>query len=156
MIEIIEGNIFKSNADVIVHQTNTKGVMGSGIAKQVKQLYPSVFSEYKKKCDDAKLMRYEILGDFQLCNIGNNKYICNIFGQKNFGYDGKCYSNYEALRTAFVGLNEFCSGKSMSVAIPYLMSCHRGGGDWNIVSEIIEQELVNCRVVFYKYTEGVN
>ena len=43
MIKHIKGDIFKSNADAILHQVNCQGVMGSGIAKQVKENFPVVF-----------------------------------------------------------------------------------------------------------------
>ena len=37
MIEHIKCDIFESGADAILHQVNCQGVMGSGIAKQVKE-----------------------------------------------------------------------------------------------------------------------
>ena len=40
------------------------------------------------------------------------------------------------------------------IAIPYLMGCHRGGGDWEIVSKMIEEELAGCDVTYYRYTAG--
>ena len=38
MLKIIDGDIFASGADIIAHQTNCQGVMGSGVAKQVSSL----------------------------------------------------------------------------------------------------------------------
>ena len=40
----IYGDIFLSNADAILHQVNCQGVMGSGVAKQVREKYPIVVS----------------------------------------------------------------------------------------------------------------
>lgn len=42
MIKHIKGDIFQSSADVILHQVNCQGVMGSGVAKQVREKYPDV------------------------------------------------------------------------------------------------------------------
>ena len=42
MIQIIEGNLFDSNAHIIAHQVNCQGVMGSGVAKQVKERFSSL------------------------------------------------------------------------------------------------------------------
>ena len=52
MIEIKKGDLLKSNADVIVHQTNCLGIMGSGVAYQIKKKYPQVFQEYYKFCKE--------------------------------------------------------------------------------------------------------
>lgn len=43
MLKHIKGDIFKSNADAILHQVNCQGVMNSGVAKQVREKYPIVF-----------------------------------------------------------------------------------------------------------------
>ena len=47
---MIDGNIFDCTENIIVHQTNCQGVMGSGIAKQVKERYPEVFNAYYHYC----------------------------------------------------------------------------------------------------------
>lgn len=51
MIKHIKCDIFKSGADIICHQVNCQGVMGSGIAKQVREKYPVVYRDYKRMCD---------------------------------------------------------------------------------------------------------
>ena len=35
MIKVIPGNLFDSEAQILAHQVNCKGVMGSGVAKEV-------------------------------------------------------------------------------------------------------------------------
>ena len=56
MIEYIEGDIFKSPAQVIVNTVNTMGVMGKGLALEFKQRYPkclpSIVQHAKKAIDD--------------------------------------------------------------------------------------------------------
>ena len=54
MLKIINGNIFDGNEDIICHQTNCLGIMGGGIALQVKKLYPNVYNEYSNLCKDYK------------------------------------------------------------------------------------------------------
>lgn len=157
MIEFINGNIFECNADAILHQVNCQGVMGSGIAKDIKQRYPSVFDEYKKMCDENKLaecslLKSKLLGEILICNQDDNKerYIVNLFSQDRYGNNG-CYTDYEALRKCLAKVNNEFSGRQ--IAIPYKMSCNRGGGDWNIVTKIIEKELKDCYVKIYKLKE---
>ena len=51
MIQYIRGNLFTSNAKVLVNTVNTVGVMGKGIAYDFKKYYPKMFEEYKQLCD---------------------------------------------------------------------------------------------------------
>lgn len=39
-VVIKEGNVFDSDAKIICHQVNCQGVMGSGVAKEVRERYP--------------------------------------------------------------------------------------------------------------------
>lgn len=138
MIKIIEGNLFDTKANIICHQANAQGIMGSGVALQVKQLYPKVYLSYKKDYDNGLLK----LGYVNFCSNGKNQLIANMIGQEKYGYDGSKYTNYDKLqecfdKVVFCAYNEF--DKKPIIAFPYLMSCHRGGGDWNIVYDMIEK-----------------
>nr|WAI02642.1 MAG: SLOG family protein [Candidatus Methanoperedens sp.] len=46
----VQGDIFTSNAEVIVNSVNCVGVMGKGIALEFKKRYPEMFAEYRKVC----------------------------------------------------------------------------------------------------------
>lgn len=163
MLKVIYGDIFDSNADAILHQVNCQGVMGSGVAKQVREKYPFVYQQYKEACDAGEELKSRtrvktpLLGYAQVCPKYNylfgderdHQSIVNLFAQDKYGYDGKCYTDYTALQECLKDVNERFAGKE--VALPYLMACHRGGGDWNIVSKIIEETLTDCDVTIYKY-----
>lgn len=136
MIKHIQCDIFKSGADVILHQVNCQGAMNSGVAKQVRERYPWVYATYKRACDNAKKSGKRMLGRCQEVFIDETRAIVNVFAQENYGYDGKCYTDYEALRNCFSLIKESYKGKT--IAIPYLMACHRGGGDWTVVIKMIE------------------
>lgn len=153
-MKIVNGNIFDCDADVLLHQVNCRGVMGGGVAKQVKQKYPSVFKWYKLWCDEykdvAERLGYQpLLGKIQVCEKNNERpyAIINLFAQDGYGRD-KCYTDYDALRRCLRQVNNEFRGKD--IAIPYKMSCDRGGGDWDVVLKIIEEELYDCRVTLYK------
>lgn len=167
MIKIIDGDIFNCDADAILHQVNCQGVMGSGIAKQVREKFPTVFKYYKARCDEDKrfkeqsgITKSRLLGLAQVCykedypvgDIKDKQVIINLFAQDRYGYDGNCYTDYEALRKCLKTVNRQFSGKR--VAIPYLMACHRGGGDWDTVYQMIVEELADCDVTLYRYTAG--
>ena len=155
MIKHIKCDIFESGADVILHQVNCQGVMGSGVARQVKDKYPHVFRYYKMVCNSAETKK-RLLGTALMVEIEDgNHYIGNLFAQENFGYDGKCYTDYEALKESLrrsistVDLNH-----KPIIAIPYLMGCHRGGGDWNIVYKMIEEIFQDYDVLICEYDGG--
>ncbi|HEU5375402.1 MAG TPA: macro domain-containing protein [Ktedonobacteraceae bacterium] len=54
-IHYLKGDIFTSNAQVIVNTVNCKGVMGKGLALAFKQKYPDMFAIYERDCQSGKL-----------------------------------------------------------------------------------------------------
>lgn len=167
MVVYKECDIFDSGADVICHQVNCQGVMGSGLAKQVRERYPSVYKEYKSWCNIYK--PEELLGKSQfvplvpISEVANGNYqqgdlmgIINVFGQLDYGYTGECYTDYEALRHAFQNLRKFCKTFLYNpiIAFPYNFGCARGGGDWETVSAMIEDAFFDCLVFICKCDKG--
>lgn len=147
MIKYINGDVLESGADVILHQVNCMGVMGSGVAKQVREKYPHVYDQYHYRCSLFKDDPSCLLGQIQSIKVDKNKYVVNLFGQLDYGRAKKRYTEYYALRTGFKHVNFVFSGKS--IAIPYRMGCGLGGGDWDTVYKIICEELTDCDVLIY-------
>jgi O-acetyl-ADP-ribose deacetylase (regulator of RNase III) len=54
MITYVSGNLFDSPAQVLVNTVNIVGVMGKGIAKEFKKIYPEMFAEYQELCEHGK------------------------------------------------------------------------------------------------------
>lgn len=54
-IHYLKGDIFDSQAQVIVNTVNCKGVMGKGLALAFKQHYPDMFLTYQQECKTGKL-----------------------------------------------------------------------------------------------------
>ena len=154
MIKHIKCDIFESGADVICHQVNCQGVMGSGIAKQVRERYPWVYAHYKQLCKNFQHRKEALLGMVQGTYINEDVKILNLYTQLNYGYDGKCYTNYNSLKEALEYILTHYHNKT--IAIPYLMGCHRGGGDWNIVYKMIEEVFgdSDCEVLICEYNGG--
>ncbi|GAA0615572.1 hypothetical protein GCM10009001_36010 [Virgibacillus siamensis] len=55
MITYVRKDIFESPAQVLVNTVNTVGVMGKGIAKTFKIMYPDMFKQYQILCEDNQL-----------------------------------------------------------------------------------------------------
>lgn len=51
MITYVDFSLFESPSKVLVNTVNTVGVMGKGIAKEFKRVYPEMFEEYQRLCE---------------------------------------------------------------------------------------------------------
>lgn len=54
-IQYLRGDIFESDAQVIVNTVNCEGYMGKGLALSFKQRYPRMFSIYQEECQRGKI-----------------------------------------------------------------------------------------------------
>lgn len=126
--------VTNDEAVVVCQQVNCCGVMGAGLARQIKNRFPYVYSAYLKKCREEE----NNLGTVQIvsCVYSAGYIIANCFGQDNFGTD-KQYTDYEALRKCFIYLNNAFS--NTTIRIPYKIGCGLGGGDWEVVLSIIDE-----------------
>lgn len=167
MVNIIEGNLFDSQAKFICHQVNCQGKMGSGVALQVRQKYPHVYEEYKKICSS------EMLGNIQLVPVSKKyigydsgslaipsgeQWICNMFAQDNYGYDGGMYTSLLALEKCMIQIwykvHEKNTNFMQTVAMPYKIGCCRGGADWGIVYRMICDIFKDCNIELWKFDKG--
>lgn len=131
MIEIIKCDIFKSNADIICHQVNTFGVMGAGIAAQIKRLFPKVYEAYHEICNEYKPQ--QLMGNVLFCNQYAPLEIANFFSQYDMTTD------YNAMESCLKAVYNYTKRNNRTVAIPYGMGCGIARGDWNTVYKIIEE-----------------
>lgn len=171
MIKIVEGNIFDSKANFIVHQTNCQGVMGSGVALQVAERFPHVEKEYMKYVRHCKKNHIEPLGTAQYVpnevwalimvdTMKNNnvtafdtnyQYIVNLFGQSTYG-EG-LHTDLKAFKKALVDIRENAEKIGATVAMPYKIGSCRGGANWDdvyaIIKKVFEKSSVNVEIWRY-------
>jgi O-acetyl-ADP-ribose deacetylase (regulator of RNase III) len=133
----MRGDLFTSKADVIAHQVNCQGVMGSGVALQIKNNSPHVYNEYKKLVDHVG--PNACLGHSQLIQLPDGA-IANLFGQFNYGRDKKQYTDYAALRHAMMDLKMQMMQKNLkTIAFPDMIGCGLAGGDRDVVLAMIQE-----------------
>lgn len=139
--------------DYLIHQCNSKGVMGAGLAKQVKERIPEAYTAYM---DDYKFFREKHGKDLPLGLYSSANGVINLVAQEGYG-KGKRFTNYGALASAFCslfnGVQDFDSRHptDLTIGIPKYLGCGLGGGDWEIVLELIEHCLDWCnQVVIYE------
>lgn len=144
----VKGDLFKTPLLVIAHGCNAQGVMGSGVAKIVKDKYPEAYKAYKERYDSAtdKHLSALPLGDMSVSN-SNGLMIVNMVTQKNYGRDGERYVSYDAVSACFSSLNRYFKGTA--VAIPKI-GAGLGGGDWNVIEAIINSETPDVEIWVYE------
>lgn len=158
MISFVDGNILETDCNIICQSVNHKGVMGSGLALQIKNKYPSIVDGYKKYCYDFDFVEIRRHGIVYWHPIGSQKYVANIFGQESYGHDDKLYTDYLSLENGMKTIRLQAEYRKWSVAIPFKIGCGLGGGDWNFVLKLIETTFsfspkVNVKI--YKYKDGI-
>jgi O-acetyl-ADP-ribose deacetylase (regulator of RNase III) len=145
-LRIKQADITTATEYVIAHQVNCQDVMGSGVAKALFTKWPEVKTDYHKF--NKNKTPEELLGCVgYVYPVGADKLIANCYSQGNYGYDGKRYTDYSAIKKCFKDLDALFPYDD--IAIPYMYGCGLGGGDWEIVSSIIT-DIIEDRAVFYK------
>lgn len=138
MIQIKNGDILTSKANIICHQVNCMGVMGAGLARAIREKYPVVYERYKALCDKHKPSGDlpNLLGKFQDVKISDNQSIYNLFAQFKYGRDA-VHTDYQALTQCFKDVRSCAELTGATVAIPYRIGCGLAGGDWATAKQII-------------------
>jgi len=137
-MQIIEGDLIdltlKGNFDIVIHGCNCFNTMGKGIAKQIKEKFPEAYQSDLKtlKGDRNKLGNYSFYSY-------DNFYIINAYTQ--YFYHGvEVLVEYKALESVFKKLKKDFGNKKLRFAYPKI-GCGLAGGNWEIVSKIIDKEL---------------
>jgi len=132
--------------DVIIHGCNCFCTMGAGIARAIQDEFPEAYVADKVtvKGDRNKL------GDFSFATVKRNeKEITIVNGYTQFHFHGKSVLvDYDAVQRLFKKVKLKYSGKK--IGYPKI-GAGLAGGDWERISQIIDQELAgeNHSLVIY-------
>ena len=136
----INGDLIKlaiaGEFDLIIHGCNCFCTMGAGIAKSIKQIFPQAYAADKKtvKGDKSKLGSYSssaiVLDDKEFTVI-------NAYTQYHWRGAGN-KADYDAIRDVITLIKKNYTGKRIGYP---LIGAGLAGGDWNVISEIIDSEL---------------
>ena len=158
-ITFIKQDLTTSDADYICHQVNCQGKMNSGVAKAIREKWPVVFEQYIKTYNNniKENNGYNtLLGNVLIVNLNDYKLksghtesplIINMFGQFDYGYDGKRYTSYDAFDNCLQKIKEVVP-KGSKIAFPYKIGCDRGGGDWEVIFAMIKSQLSDYDITF--------
>lgn len=144
MIKTIQGNVLDIPTIYICHQVNCKGVMGAGLAKQIKEKWDTVFRDYNTLC----IYEENLLGSIGVSKVMDNVYVINMFAQDGYGRD-KCYTDYKAFESCLLKIASQADREKDIIRFPYKIGCGLAGGDWNIIQQLIYKHLNEYNVEFY-------
>lgn len=146
-IQYIKGDLFSTDIELILHGTNSRGVMGSGVAKIVRDKFPGTYAAYQLWCSKGfQLGKYLAVPE-------RGKVIINAVTQQNYGKVAEQtgpnpvrYVSYDAIADIFAQLEQTIPGST--IAMPRIGAA-LGGGDWAVISAIIESECKTIQPVVY-------
>lgn len=144
-IEVLNGNavteLLKLENATLIHVTNAQATMGSGIALEIKNRVADAYDVYMQ---EAQFLGQTTMG-FERSNT-----VINMTAQEFYGSNrNHKYLNYGALASCLTQVSEETFPGSV-IILPYLMGCDRAGGDWAVVSEMVEFILGGFDVRCYK------
>jgi O-acetyl-ADP-ribose deacetylase (regulator of RNase III) len=142
-IEYVKGDLLASGESVIGHGCNAQGVMRSGIAKAIREAYPTVYSDYRKtyEAQGNKLHLGQVVTTRTL-----ERTILNIISQEYYGRNPNVvYVSYDAIKKAILRINEM---GYIRVAFPKI-GAGLANGNWETISEIIETASDFTPIIYY-------
>lgn len=149
-MKVVKGDlIMKALAnefDVIVHGCNCFCTMGAGIAKTIKQTFPQAYEAdlQTNKGDKSKL------GTLTYAEVEiNNKKLIIVNAYIQFDWRGSgSKADYTAIERVFKIIKNNYSG--LRIGYPAI-GAGLAGGNWTIISEIINKELDGVDHTFVAY-----
>lgn len=145
--QVVHKDIFTTHLNAIAHGVNCQGVMGAGIALEVKRRYPDLFEKYKKMCleykDEYSTITEFPFGTMQPYRVPNtNLHILNCFTQHDTAKRrGEVAISYQAIFTSFSVAGAYCKENGIEeLAIPQV-GAGLGGGNWKIIYQLIANAL---------------
>ncbi len=139
-MKILKGDIISlaesGEYDVLIHGCNCFCTMGAGVAKQVKKHFPGAYDQ------DLTTVKGDInkLGSITFTEVPleNEGSVTVVNAYTQYRYGRGVQLNYGAVGTCFNDIRTLFSGKKM---IYPKIGAGLAGGDWSIISNIIDEEL---------------
>ena len=146
MITYVVCDLFASPARTLVNTVNTVGVMGKGIAKDFKTIYPEMFARYQELCEKGQFS----VGQLWLHRT-TNKWVLNFPTKKHW----RSPSNPEYIEA---GLQTFAATYHVygitDISFP-LLGCGNGELDWETqVRPLMEQHLGKLPIDIYVHLQN--
>jgi O-acetyl-ADP-ribose deacetylase (regulator of RNase III) len=140
------GDILASDCDAVGHGCNCFNTMASGIAKQIRELFPEAWQADQNTLSGDK----NKLGTVEIVECSNGT-IINCYTQYQYKRTERC-ADYDAIRSCMIEIKDSFD-PSLKIGFPKI-GAGLAGGDWNVISRIIEEVFDDRNV--YVYCLAVN
>jgi len=121
---------------------------GSGFASQVRHRFPSVWTQFRN--ETLAKHRAPALGEVFLGVIGTNVTVAHMVAQRGIGAASSQRLRYAALAKCLSEVRTKAQELGASVHMPRVGTGH-GGASWDVVKELISEELVDKGVATTVY-----
>jgi O-acetyl-ADP-ribose deacetylase (regulator of RNase III) len=141
-VHYVTGDLLQADVQYICHQVNCQGRMASGIAKQIREKWPDVYTSYMDwyNYHHERGGERNLHGEAQFITVADNKTVINMFAQLFYGYDGKRYTSYDAFWSCLGNITQTVP-KGSTIGFPWRIGCGLGGANWEVIVTMIEQVL---------------
>lgn len=153
MIKYIQdSNICSIKSGVILHGCNAQGVMNSGVAKQLRALYPQIYFDYLQVINTNNELQIPSLGHSSTTRVSPTLIIISGITQEFYGRDGRQYVDYDAMETVFINAASDASHYGLQLHVPYMIGAGLGGGNLETITHTLEAVSdhigidINCHV----------
>jgi O-acetyl-ADP-ribose deacetylase (regulator of RNase III) len=131
-----KGNLLDAPVEALVNTVNTMGVMGKGIALQMRDAFPENTKAYVRATKEEKLKAGSILV-VPVNSLTNVRFIINFATKANWRFP----SRLSWIDSGLKELREWIESSGVrSIAVPPL-GCGQGGLNWEDVRQLIEGHL---------------
>lgn len=143
------GNLITADEGIIAHGCNAQGKMNSGVAKAIRENYPSAYDNYMWEHETKGLVLGKYIPIRDICREDKkSRIVLNCITQNNYGYDEKRYFSYDALAKVIETISNAGLDEGIPIAFPKI-GAGLGGGDWYIIEKIIETYSLTFQPVVY-------
>ena len=123
---------------VIPHIVNNVPAWGAGFVMALSARWPKTETAYRKWALNESFK----LGMVQPVKVENDLWVLNMLAQAGIGNRNGPPIRYDALRVCLGKVAQFAKKKGATVHAPKFGSA-LAGGDWNVIEQIIQEELVD-------------
>jgi O-acetyl-ADP-ribose deacetylase (regulator of RNase III) len=148
----MKGDITNVVYGIVCQQVNTKGVMGAGVARDIRRQWVIAYSDYMMAFNTGKLQ----LGEVIFSNVIGNRpelQVANMVSQSSYGNSkstGVIYTDYQAFEICLNKIKIWQANVMdgvLPVYLPYRIGCGLAGGNWDVVKHLIEEYLPKAILV---------
>jgi len=147
-IQYVSGDLFvnRYSARAFAQGCNCKGSMGAGIAVRFKELYPEMFTEYRRRCK-ADPREFNV-GDVFLWKANDKPWVFNLATQEDYW---RSRATYPALEQVLAEMKRQADAEAVqSIAMPRIGAGY-GGLSWKKVRAIVDRIFADWSGTLYVY-----